>query len=68
MIERPGVGEVWWFNDMMLLVLSHHHVESSVHAVVLLDLDEVFAPGATVSWRYDDQPSNEAEEIDRRVL
>jgi len=42
---RPGVGESWWFNDMLLLVLGCDRMKGSVRALVLLDLDEVFDPG-----------------------
>ena len=66
MSPRPGVGESWWFNDMLLLVLGCDRMKGSVRALVLLDLDEVFNVGTTVDWRYDDQ-SHENAEPDRRV-
>jgi hypothetical protein len=69
---KPRVGEAWWLNDILMLVLGvRDDQRSGVHVtgLVLLDLDEVFDAGVPVTWRMD-EPGAPAtsEEPDRRVL
>lgn len=68
---KPNVGETWWLNDILVLVLGMRAGAAEgtyVHGLVLLDLDEVFDVGVPVTWRVDEIPSTSSAEPDRRIL
>ena len=67
MIARPVVGESWWLNDVLLLVLVCDHAKHSVRGLVLLDLDETFNAGTTINWHYDLHQNYMCVELDRRI-
>lgn len=48
--DYPKIGEVWWLEDMIVLV--YDITDRDVTGLVLLDLDEVFDPGEEFEFKW----------------